>query len=103
MSDREIIVSSLRKAARRIRTNRLLGDLTFSLSLFLLFPLLFKIWDLFSPFRGRTVVTVLGIWLVAFIAYVVWRATQKGSLEEAAAETDSRAVLYDELRSAYWF
>jgi hypothetical protein len=103
MSDREIIVSSLRKAERRIRTNRLLGDLTFGLSVFLVFPFLFKIWDLFSPFRGRTVVTALTIWFVALIAYFVWRAREKGSLEQAASETDSRAGLYDELRSAYWF
>ena len=60
MSDKEVIIKSLKKVERRLRSNRLLTDLTFSLSLFLLFIIGFKILDLISPFRGRTVATSEG-------------------------------------------
>jgi hypothetical protein len=103
MSDREIIIKSLEKAERRLRTNRLFGDLTFSLSLFLLFPLVFKIWDLLSPFRGTTVAVVLGTWVTCLAFYSLWRTLQKGTLEQAAAQVDTKAGLADELKTAYWF
>jgi hypothetical protein len=103
MSDKEIIIKSLKKVERRLRRNRLLTDLTFGLSLFLLFPLGFKIIDLVSPFRGRTVVAVLGVWVLCVIGYFIWRTREKGTLAQAAADVDSRAALSDELKSAYWF
>lgn len=103
MSDREIIIKSLEKAERRLRTNRLFGDLTFSLSLFLLFPLAFKIWDLFSPFRGRTVAVALGAWVAYLAIYCFLRILQKGTLEQTAAQVDTKAALADELKTAYWF
>src|SRR5262245_42475909 len=103
MSDREIIVKALQKAERRLRTNRLARDLIFSLSLFLLFPLAFKIWDLFSPFRGRTVVIVLGVWAACLAIYTLRRTLRKGTLEQAAAQVDAKATLHDELKTAYWF
>ena len=52
MSDKEIIIASLRRVERRIRTNRLFNELTFSAALFLAVPLVLKIWDLFEPLRG---------------------------------------------------
>jgi len=103
MSDREIIIRSLKRAERRLRANRLLGDLTFGLSLFLLFPLAFKIWDLFSPFRGRTVAVVLVAWGTCLVLYSFWRILQKGTLEQTAAQVDRKAALYDELKTACWF
>ncbi len=103
MSDREIIIKSLEKAERRLRTNRLFRDLTFSLSLFLLFPIAFKIWDLFSPLRGGTVAVVLLVWLSALALYSLWRTLQMSTLEQTAAQVDKKAGLYDELKTAYWF
>src|SRR6185436_7012538 len=103
MSDKELIISSLKKVERRIRANRLLRELTFGLSVFLLIPLLFKTWDLFWPFRGLTVVIVLALWLVGVIGYFIWRLSHKSSLSHVAAALDNKAALNDEIKSAYWF
>jgi hypothetical protein len=103
MSDKEIIIRSLQKIDRRIRGNRLLREVTFGLSIFLLVPVVFKVWDLFSPFRGATVVTVLGLWFVGVIVYFTTRLSRKGNLAHAAAAIDRKASLHDELKSAYWF
>jgi hypothetical protein len=103
MSDSEIIIKSLKKAERRVRTNRLFKDLTLSFSLFLLFPLGFKIWDLFSPFRGVTVTAVLFVWLASLAVYSLSRILQIGRLEDIAAQLDKKVGFRDELKSAYWF
>src|SRR5262249_59612584 len=79
MSDKEIIVASLERIERRIRTNRLLHELTFGAILFFAFPLILKIWDLFDPLRGATISIIVGIWVLLFVAYVTWRALQKGT------------------------
>jgi hypothetical protein len=103
MSDQEIIVASLRRVERRIRTNRLLHELTRGAALFLAIPLLLKIWDLFEPLRAVTVSIFVGIWVLLFAAYVVWRFLQKGTLGEAASDADKKAELRDELKTAFWF
>jgi hypothetical protein len=103
MSDKELIIRSLEKVHRRMRMNRLLGDLTFGLSVFLLLPILFKTWDLFQPFRGITVAVVLTLWFIGVIAYFIWRLSERTPLSQAAAALDSKASLRDEIKSAYWF
>ena len=103
MSDKELIIKSLQKADRRLRANRLLDELTWGLSILLFVPLVFKVWDLFRPFRGRTVVIFLAVWLAAVIAYAVWRMSQKTTLGHIAAAVDHTASLKDEVKSAYWF
>jgi len=103
MSDREIIIRSLQKIDRRIRGNRLLRELMFGLSILLLVPVVFKIWDLFQPFRGVTVIAVLGLWFIGVVVYFASRLSRKGSLAHAAAAIDKKASLHDELKSAYWF
>ena len=103
MSDKELIIRSLEKLDQRIRMNRLLRSLAFGLSIFLLVPVLFKLLDLFSPFRGITVAVVLGLWFVALIAYCIWRISERTPLANAASELDNRASLHDEIKSAYWF
>jgi hypothetical protein len=103
MSDKEIIVTSLRRVERRIRTNRLFNELNFGAILFLAIPLLLKMWDLFEPMRGVTVSIIVGIWVLLFTAFVLWRAMQRGTLEQAAASVDQCAGLHDELKSAVWF
>src|SRR5438552_3922257 len=103
MSDKEIIIGSLRRVERRIRTNRLFNELTLGAVLFLAIPLVLKIWDLFEPLRGVTISIIVGIWVLLFTAYVVWRALQKGTLNQAAASADKNADLHDELKTAFWF
>src|SRR5712691_6540672 len=88
MSDKEIIIGSLRRVERRIRTNRLFNELTYGAALFLAIPVLLKIWDLFEPLRGVTVSIIVGIWVLLFTAFVAWRVIQKGTLNQAAASLD---------------
>ena len=103
MSDKEIIIGSLQRVERRIRTNRLFNELTFGAILFLAIPLLLKIWDLAEPLRGVTVSIIVGIWVLLFTAFLVWRGVQKGTLKQAAVSVDKRADLHDELKTAFWF
>jgi hypothetical protein len=103
MSDQEIIVTSLQRVERRIRTNRLFNELTRGAIFFFTLPLLLKIWDLFQPLRGATVSVLVGIWVLLFGAYVLWRSIQKGTLDQAAASLDGKAELRDELKTAFWF
>jgi len=103
MSDKEIIIASLRRVERRIRTNRLFTELSFGALLFLALPLLLKLWDLVQPMRGVTVSIIAGIWVLLFAGYVAWRVIQKGTLEQAASSADQQAGLRDELKTAFWF
>jgi hypothetical protein len=103
MSDREIIIAWLKRVERRIRANRLFRELTFGTTLFLIFPLGLKAWDLFSPFRARTLSVLFTIWIVGFGAYLVWRLLQKGTLGQAAASVDTKAELHDQIKTALWF
>src|SRR5436189_5168544 len=88
MSDKEIIIASLQRVERRVRTNRLFNELTLGAVLFLAIPLLLKIWDLFEPLRGVTISIIVGIWVLLFAAFVVWLAIQKGRLNQAAGSAD---------------
>ncbi len=103
MSEKEIIIASLERVERRIRTNRLLTELTLGATLFLAFPIILKLFDLVSPLRGRTVTIAGGLWLALFAGYVVWRVLQKGTLANAAASIDKQADLHDEIKTAFWF
>src|SRR5207248_6230363 len=62
-----------------------------------------KIWDLLEPMRGVTVSIIVGIWVLLFAAFVVWRLLQKETLEQAAVSVDKNAKLQDELKTAFWF
>src|SRR5262245_39366201 len=103
MSDKEIIIASLRRVERRTRTNRLFTELNLGAILFLAIPLILKIWDLFEPLSGVTISTIGGLWLLLFAGFVIWRITQKGSLEQAASSVDGRGNLHDEIKTAFWF
>jgi len=76
MTDKEIIIKSLERVERRIRTNRLLNELALGATFFLAFPLALKFWDLFDPLRGATIAVIAGIWVLLFVAYVVWQPPQ---------------------------
>src|SRR2546421_7576578 len=103
MSDKEIIIASLQRVERRIRTNRLFQELTLGAVIFLAIPLLLKVWDLLNPLRGVTVSIIVGTWILLFAAFVIWRSIQKSSLNEAAVAVDKQADLHDELKTALWF
>src|SRR5438128_4578267 len=103
MSDKEIIIKSLERVERRIRTNRLLNELALGATYFLAFPLALKVWDLFDPLRGATIAFIAGIWILLFAAYVVWRSLYRATLRQAAAVIDRAAGLNDEIKTAFWF
>src|SRR5437764_219134 len=103
MSDKEIIIASLQRVELRIRGNRLFNELTLGAVLFLAFPLAFKFWDLLDPLRAATITVLMGIWVLLFGAYVVWRYLRRGTLRDAAASIDKDADLHDELKTAFWF
>src|SRR5262245_37028698 len=103
MSDKEIIIASLRRVERRIRANRLFTELNLGATFFLAIPPLQNPWNLSSPFRGVTISTVVGIWLLLFVTFAFGRIVQKGTLQEAASSADARANLSDELKTAFWF
>src|SRR5437667_3731027 len=103
MSDKEIIIHSLKRIERRIRANRLLNELALGATFFLGFPLVLKVLDLFDPLRAATITVIGGTWMVIFAAYVVWRVLRKGNLNQAAASIDKAAGLNDEIKTAFWF
>src|SRR5262245_27260057 len=103
MSDKEIILNSLQTVERRIRANQCFKDGSFALVLFLVFPLAFKIVDLFHPFQATTVFPVLAVWLIALLTYCFVLFRRKGTLAQAAASIDKRLVLHDSIKTAYWF
>jgi hypothetical protein len=103
MSDTEIIIAALRRVERRIRANRLFTELSLGATIFLAIPLLLKTWDLFQPLRGVTISIIVGIWVLLFAGFLVWRIAGKGTLDEAAASADQHAGLRDALKTAFWF
>src|SRR5262245_52519644 len=103
MSDKEVILRSLQKVERRIRTHQHFGELARGVALFLLFPLGLKIADFALSFRGTVVFPVLGTWLLALMCYSIWLLCRKGTLSDAAASVDKKLKLQDELTTAYWF
>jgi len=103
MSDREVIIQLLRTVEWRIRANRLFHELTVGVSVVLAALILFKIWDLYSPFQAVTIGAVTVILAVLFAAFAVGRIRVKGTLEQAAALIDRKADLRDEIKTAFWF
>src|ERR1051325_3126533 len=103
MSDQEVIIQLLRTVAWRNRANRLFYELTVGVSVALAALILFKLWDLFSPFQAVTIGAVSGILAVLFVVFAVWRIRVKGTLEQAAALIDHKAGLRDEIKTAFWF
>src|ERR1700757_1655283 len=103
MSDKEIIIKSLERVERRIRSNRLLNELALAATFFLAFLLALKLWDLVDPLCGITITVIPGIWVLLFAAYVVWQGLRRGTLSQAAASIDRIAGLHDEIKTAFWF
>jgi hypothetical protein len=103
MSDREVILDFLRKAEKRIRSNKRFNEIAVTLAGALLVPVAFKILDLFFLFRARTVTAFLAIWALATVVWIVFRVRGKSPLSQIAGSIDSKAQLNDQLKTAYWF
>jgi len=103
MSDRELIIHFLEKAEKRVRSNKRFNDIAVTLAIAFVFPVVFKLLDLFFLFRGRTVVTVLGLWAVATIVWIFVKLRGKSPLNQVAGNIDNKARLNDQLKTAYWF
>ena len=103
MSDREIIIRLLKIVEWRLRANRLLHELTFGLTLFLIFPVALKLWDLAFPLKGLTITVAFVLWILPLTGYIVWRFMRKETLDEAASSIDQQAGLHDEIKTAFWF
>src|SRR5687767_10105157 len=100
MSDQEIVVRFVRNVEQRTRKNRLFHELILGLSAFLVFPVVLKIWDLFSPLKAMPLMFAGSIWMASFGGYVLWRLRHKRTLDEAAASIDRQASLNDEIKTA---
>src|SRR5262245_52568688 len=103
MSERDKIIALLRKVERRVRSNRVFQDLAHGCALFLVFPVILKLLDVFFPLRAGIVAALLGIWFILLAVYCVRRLARKGSLDQAAASVDRTAGLHDEIKTAFWF
>src|SRR5687768_4816749 len=104
MSNSEAILNLLRRVHERRRINHVIRELGIALSMALPAPVLLKLWDLWSPMRGRTVLLLLAVWAIAAAAIIVWRLrAPKTTLLEEAAAVDQKAGLNDEIKSAFWF
>ena len=103
MSDRELIIHFLEKAEKRARSNKRFNDIATTLAIAFVIPVIFKLLDFFFLFRGRTVVTFLGLWAIGTIAWIIARARGKSSLSQVAGKIDTKEQLNDQLKTAYWF
>jgi hypothetical protein len=103
MADKELIIGLLERVRRRVRSERRFKTIYSILSVALILPLLFKLIDLISPFRGTTVVVFLILWAIATAAWLLWRTRGGETLSQAAANLDRVAHLQDQMKTAYWF
>jgi cell division septum initiation protein DivIVA len=103
MTDAEIIIQLLRIVEWRLRANRLLHELTLSLSIVLIFLIALKVWDLLSPLKAATIPFVIAACAFLFTSYAVWRFRKKGTPDQAAVSIDRKAGLNDEIKTAFWF
>src|SRR2546430_14262150 len=102
MSDKDIIIKSLERVERRIRTNRLLNEVALGATVFLAFPLALKVWDLFAPLRGETIAIVAGIWVLLFAAFGSCRSLRKATLSQAAPGIIKPAGWNKRTRQRFW-
>src|SRR5688572_15303061 len=103
MSDKDHIIRLLESAERRMRRNRILKDSASGLAIAMVVPVVFKLIDLISPFRGITVFAFLALWAAATIGWLAWRARGRDTLERTAAKVDQAAGAHDQIKTAYWF
>jgi len=103
MADKDLIIGLLERVRRRVRSERRFKTIYSILSIALIVPLVFKVIDLISPFRGTIVVVFLILWTIATTAWLLWRTRGRETLSQAAANLDRVARLQDQMKTAYWF
>jgi len=103
MADKELIIGLLERVRRRVRSERRFKTIYSILSVALIIPLVFKLIDLISPFRGITVLASLLLWAIATAVWLIWRTRGQETLSQAAANLDRLAHLQDQMKTAYWF
>ena len=103
MADKELIIGLLERVRRRVRSERRFRTIYSILSIALIIPLVFKLIDLISPFRGTAVVAFLALWAIATTTWLIWRTRGQETLSQAAANLDRLAHLQDQMKTAYWF
>jgi hypothetical protein len=103
MEDREIIHAVLRSVAHRISFNRALREAVFAAGVVLFALIAFQLARSSAGLGGVPLAAGLGSGLACFGIYVIWRASRRVPLTQAAGVADARAQLRDELKSACWF
>ena len=89
MSDREQIIHFLEKAEKRARSNKRFNDIAKTLAIAFVVPVVFKLLDFYFLFRGRTVVTFLGLWALATLVWILARMRGKSPLNQVAGKIDN--------------
>ncbi|HLQ76324.1 MAG TPA: hypothetical protein VK210_03160 [Terriglobia bacterium] len=103
MADKELIIGLLERVRRRVRSERRVKAVSSGLPIALIFPVIFKLIDLRSPFRGITVAVFLAVWGIVTIAWLIWNSRGRDTMSAAAATLDSKTGIQDQMRTAYWF
>jgi len=103
MADKDFIIGLLERVRRRVRSEQRFKVIYAILSGALIFPVLLKLIDLFSPIKGLAVVVLLGIWAVATTVWLIRRTRIQVSLDQAAENLDRLAHLQDQMKTAWWF
>jgi hypothetical protein len=103
MTDTETIIRFLKSVQSRIRANLFIHELTVALTGFFAFPILLKIWNIFSPLPTFVITGSVSLWILAVAGYTLRRVLQKRTLAEAARSIDAKANLNDEIKTALWF
>jgi len=103
MAYKEFIIGLLERVRRRVRSEQRFRIIYAILSMALIFPLVLKLIDLFSPLKGFTVVVLLGLWAVATTIWLVRRTRIQVTLDQAADSLDKQARLQDQMKTAWWF
>ena len=102
-TDRERVVHALTRVAGRLRLARVTRELLRGFTLSLAVPIAVSVLYRFVELSGMAVLAAFVLWLLGFAAYTVRVVTRLGTLGAAAVSVDRKAVLHDELTTAYWF
>src|SRR5262245_16059354 len=104
MSDSERIIRLLKAVERRTWGNRMLHEIASTFAVALLFPVSFKLIDLFVSFRAVTVSIFFIVWVLGTVVAIVLRTRGLGQpLQRVAANIDTKSSGHDQLKTAYWF
>jgi hypothetical protein len=105
MSERDVLLNWLTRAALRLRLVRRLRELGWTASVLLGLLALYLLLRA-TPVPAAVLAALVPLLLLAALAVVLvycWRVTRRPSLAHAAGRADAQGSLDDELKSAYWF